>query len=460
MLSPLPAVPASASQVYNILDIVKIALKQSDTALSLADDLVIEKMNIASAEHRFAIQLIPLANIGVAQGTGSQTLGYEVQRETSSGSSLTAGFRVDRTDLDEAYEVEDEVRARAYIKISQGLFRRWGTRYNLAGLNAAELSGQSKQLQTVRSRQFLILNTVRRYYNVVLAGKLLEKSEQALGRSRENLEESIARQSVGLVSKVDVYRAELALLTAENSHRDQQRNQQRAIESLNEQLGLFEAEQLRITEEVNRLVPVIPDDWEQNLLDYRLDWQEHLIDLKKGRISLYRAERNMLPDLALSATLEQAGGADSIEEIDSLDETNWSVQVELRSTFDLFDEKQALTRENIKIAQLHRNGKALRRKIMREAREAFENLQTEEHRHRISVAQLKQAGKAMDLAQTRYNRGLSDNLDMIDAENSFSQAELDIITALTGYNLQAVELAYALGILDLDWLRLATETFL
>ncbi|TDJ72354.1 MAG: hypothetical protein E2O38_04915 [Proteobacteria bacterium] len=54
----------------------------------------------------------------------------------------------------------------------------------------------------------------------------------------------------------------------------------------------------------------------------------------------------------------------------------------------------------------------------------------EDRRHRVSRERLKQAKKALKLADIRYRRGLSNNLDVLDAEAAYSAAELDILRTL------------------------------
>ena len=68
---------------------------------------------------------------------------------------------------------------------------------------------------------------------------------------------------------------------------------------------------------------------------------------------------------------------------------------------------------------------------------------------------IEQAEKALDLALIRYERGLSDNLELLGAEAAFAAAELNIIQGRVAYNLSAVRVAHALGVLSLEWLQLS-----
>jgi len=438
---------------------IELALEQSDYSYDLQDNLVFREMDISSAEHRFDTKVVPLTTVGFTQGTGSQQIGLEFRKETESGGAIAYGAVGDRIDQDSDYVVKNSRTAKAYVRVSQGLFRRWGKKYNLVELNAAELRAKAEEISTERARQSLILDTVRRYYDLVLADQLLAKSQKALARSLAHLESAQSRQAVGLVSKVDVYRAELAALDAENSEQNQLRQKNRALASFKELLRLTDFEDPGVFVETTKMVPVISETWKEELFKTRLDWQAHRVNIEVSKIEYYKAKQNLVPDIGLSFTLEQKGEGDSVEKALELDQTNWSIQLEMLSTFDTFNEENVLVRKKMEMAKLRRTGEAIKRKINREADDAFLDLLTEDKNHQISKRRLQQAEMAIELANTRYEKGIADNLDVLDAENSFSEAELGISRSLTAYNIAAVNLAYSVGILDLSWVEMSQKPF-
>ena len=176
---------------------------------------------------------------------------------------------------------------------------------------------------------------------------------------------------------------------------------------------------------------------------------------KVNGLELFQAESDLTPDVGLSGTIEQKGQGDSIEEALDLDETNWSLQFELNSTLDTFNEENILLRKKMDTAKLRRDEQALMRKVSRESRDAFLDLLFTEKSHFISIKRLQQAEMALDVAKTRYEKGLSNNLDVLDAETAYSDSGVDIAKALAAYNLAAVTFAYNLGVLDRDWVQIS-----
>lgn len=447
--------PASALSL-DLVAYADLVLRQSDTALNIRDSLVERRLDVELAENQYEIQFVPLVSLGVQQGTGAQTFGFEARRQTAFGPQFTAGVRGDQRFSDE-FVLTDSHSVSAYIRVSQGLFRRWGEEYIRAPLTRAELTAEREQISAIRRRQDLLLSAVQTFQNTVLSALLVERTGQAMKRAQANVEVARSRQSVGLVSKVDVYRAELALLTAEDNFRDQERNHLRDVEALYEMAGRIPDGRLQPNSTIGAMVPVLPDDWEDELLTYRLDWQSHLVDRRLNALAIHVAERDTRPDVRLSVEVSQRGLGDGFDAATRSGDAEWAILLNLESSLGNVGERAALSRELTSASRLARDEVALNRKIRREAREAWEDVIAEDRRRDIVRQRLEQAESALELAQMRYERGLSDNIDVLDAELAFSDAEMDVARVQINYNLAAVRLAHAVGVLDLDWLDLALE---
>lgn len=448
----------SAVEKHSLLQAIDFALTGSDKAFELKDNLTLSRMDIGVSEHAFDTKLVPLTSIGFTRGTGSQQLGLEMRKNTHTGTSISYGFVGNRIDDSTGYAVENSTNAQAYVKLSQGLFRRWGERYNLTDLTNSELRAKETEIWVERERQSLILSTVQKYYDLALQTRLLIQTEESLERSRAHLNSATSRQQVGLVSKVDVYRAELAMLDAEIALENQLRARQRAEDIYKELIRLETGDQVAVDQQILKMAPVIPEGWEKAVWKTRLDWQAYRVKMKVNNNDIYRAEKDLTPDIGVSATVEQRGEGDSVEDALELNETNWALQLELFSSLDTFNEENALRRIQMERGKLRRDEEALKRRIGRESRDAFLDLLSAEKKHLISGKRLKQAEMALDLAKTRYEKGLSNNLDLLDAETAYSEAELDIARALTSYNLAAVTFSYNLGVLDRKWIQMSLES--
>ncbi len=442
----------------DLVDYVAIALSESDQVIDLADQRTLAALDVTVAANRFRPKLVPLANYGIASGTASQTLGMEVRSTLTGGSNITLGTYGSRLE-DDDYAVANSHQLRTYVKVSQPLFRRWGERYNRYALTRAEKLSHKQILLNEQSRQDIIQAAIQRFYAVLLGRNQLRLAKTALERSQRYHAAAIDRQQVGLVSKTDVYRAELAVLRTEMNVLEQTRSLESAEEALLEFISRPAPDELAnaIDENIHDFQPVLPEDWKTILPAQRPEWQAHLIEQDLLRHARYRAERDLLPDVSVNLQYEHKGLGNSFDEARSLDENSWSVQLQLHSPFDTTEEQAALARTRMTQARLIRDGKSLERRIAREARQALTNLSATEQRLGLSHKTLEQAGKALDLALVRYERGLSDNIDLLDAETAYASAQSDIIAQRVAYNLEATRLARALGVLSLEWLQLSAN---
>jgi len=442
------------NEVISLIDYVSLALLTSDAALDQRDMIDSAALDIDVAASQFRPKLVPLANYGVVSGSASQSLGLEVQTTLPTGSNTAFGVVGHRIANDD-FAIANSHQARTYVRVSQPLFRRWGERYNRHGLTRAELSSHKQSMLGEQARQEIILNSVQRYYVVLLSRTQLSLAEKALERSRHYLESAIARNQVGLVAKTDVFRAELAMLRAETSVLEQSRAVEMAEESLKENISRSADWHVQLDQQITSFVPVIPENWHDIVPTSRPEWQAQQIDSKLAEHNRFRAERNLLPDLSINAQYEQKGLGNSFQEARHLDESGWSVQLQLHSSLDKAGERAALSKARMVQAKLARDANALMRRIDREVRQAFQNMATVERRLQISQISFEQSEKALDLALLRYERGLSDNAELLDAESTFATAETDIIQNRVTYNIEAARLARALGVLNMEWLALS-----
>jgi outer membrane protein len=422
----------------------------------MRENLLLSQMEVTLAERQFETKIVPLTTIGITQGTGTQQLGLEFRKKMATGTSLSYGMVGNRLEAyGSNYLIDNPTQARAYVRLSQGLFRRWGTEYVLTDLNVSELRAKQTEIETERMRQTLIQNTVRSHYELVLARQLLSSTEMALRRSQEHFASAAARQAIGLAAKADLFRAELAMLEVEGTVQGRIRQVRQAEDSYRELLGMAGDEEVVLLAEIAKMTPTIPTSWEEQLFTARLDWLALQVRQQLQRLELDRANRDLLPDIGLSVSLEQMGAGDTVEEALELERTNWSIQLEMLSSLDRVQEENVLLKKKLEAARLRRGEQALRRKIDKEVRVAFDDLQLEDRNHQLSLKRRQQAEMALDLAKTRYEKGLSNNLDVLDAESAYSEAEGHIARSLTAFNLAAIALAHNLGILDRQWVSLA-----
>lgn len=442
----------------NISDYVNLALTQSDQIFNAHDSLVYSELDVQSANYTYKTRIIPLASMGAGESINSQSYGVEISKRfefgTTVSSGVTAGKSYDDNDIETA-------NTNAYVQVSQSLFRGWGRKYNRLPLTVSEYEKIKQDISFQKSKQDIIRTAVKKYYQYQLSLLILENSKRSYERSKHNLEVSKSRQKVGLVSKADVYRAELALLNSENNYKDQMLNSDLMYEDMMDYIGLTIDNQdfQNISSGVKRFIPVLPESFGGDIYKKQLEWSKYEIDRKIADLYLFQTERGLKPDFLLSFNINESRSGDSFTADDIESEFGWSVQLQLRSTLDMFTEKQGYTKQKMEINRLNRYGNTLKRTLNKRIRDAFRQLSVEDRRIAISSNKIKHAEKSYELALMRYERGLIDNLQLVEAENNLYTSELENAKANVAYNISCVELAYALSILDETWISKSLKEY-
>ena len=416
-------------------------LIESNEALNIQSDISLSGYSQNLAEQGFEIEWTPNSQASKSNNSDSASIGIEANRRTTWGPEFTVGVK-------HAFVGEDITTN--YAEVNLGLFREWGSRYIRSPLTSAEIQHNQTLLNAVKRKQELISKAISSYYQVLESNLLLKQSEDAVSRASRNLDVAKSRQILGLTDKVDVYRAQLSLLNSKESYKRQQRTYTRSLRSYRELMGP-DADDANIVNNLRQIHVFYPDAWEERIFSLNIDWQIHLLDKQTSELGLYVAERNTLPDLELFVAADKQYQQDALLN----DDHNWTIGLRVSSTLGLKREKSLLSQERIRHQQLKRRDHQLKRDILAEMHDSLDEYDSLLERFRIATAKLAQSQRSLELTSLRFQRGVSSNLDQIEAQESLNQAEIDVVQQQIDLSLQAVKIALTLGVLTPEWLNMA-----
>lgn len=438
----------------SVLQYCERVLAQSNSAQSIEESARIAALTLDTVSNGYEFQVTPVASLSTGNQTETQSFGVEANKQTTFGPEITLGSSYNRYESS-AYTSESP---RVYATIEQGLFRNWGQRMTRAPLTQAEFNQQQQLFQNRSDRQTLLRRGLQLYFDLLLLNRQLTLREASVTRSAKNLEIAESRHELGLVSKTDIYRARLALLNAKDSLQSLKNQSRQTRRSFAE---LINVDFMLTSINVKPQLVSFMSDWPKAPVNVAManrgDWQRFLIEEKAIALDLYQAQENLKPDLRLSVTGEKY--LDSYAENDTQygDKVNWSVRLQYSTPFDLTAEENALERQQIVMRSYLREKASFERQIRQEIQDAQDDIDLLAVRMAISEQKLEQAKQAIELAELRYQRGLSNNLDLIDAETAYQSAEVDLVTQQVSYNMALVRFAQVLGILDMEWLSYAVQ---
>jgi outer membrane protein TolC len=338
--------------------------------------------------------------------------------------------------------------------VTQPLLRGFGPNTTFYDLRNSRRSRESQERQYDLGRQRLIVDVTRSYYQVLQQRQLLAVAAQSLARSESLRKASTARLEVGLVSKLDVYRAELQASQAQESMVRAETSLDQELERFRTLLGLSPADPLQPEDVV--LPEEVKDDVEpveiltQRALQNRLDLLETSDEVDDARRTATLAKQNLLPQLDLNVGVTQIGTGPTFGR--AISSSDRQVNVYFSTSYPLERSNEAANKAGAEL-DVNTRERTLRQRqldVETEVRTAVRELQRIRKSIELQRKGMEVAEQQRRLATLRYQRGLASNFDVVDAEGSLVVARSALVGLVTSYQVARVDLMRVTGELKAD----------
>jgi len=339
------------------------------------------------------------------------------------------------------------------------LFDRLGTGISLSQLitdsgrtpnlvASSRLQAQASQ-RTYEATRYDVLLAVNQAYFAALRAQALVKVAQQTVAARQILSDQVTELAKNkLRSDVDVAFADVNLSEAKLLLLRSQDQVRAAFAELTRALGEQQELNYRLTDEP--LPPGPPTDAE-SLVAQAFTNRPDLMGLQLQRdaaVKFERAER----DLSFP-TVSLVGVAGAIPEIKQILATNvpnnyegaaLNVEVPIFNGH-LFTARREAARYRAQAED--QRVRDLQERIARDVRVAWSSSRTAFQNIDVTAQLLREASLALDLAQGRYNLGLSSIVELYQAELNITQAEIENLNAKYDYQSIYAMLQYTMGLL-------------
>jgi outer membrane protein TolC len=315
-----------------------------------------------------------------------------------------------------------------------------------AQLIQARVDTDSARLQHFDNEQGMIERVVQAYYNAVRAKDLLKVSEQAVTIAQQATTDAQKRLDAGLITEIDVTRAQLRLSQTQQSLNSQQQSYLNALDALVLVLGLPVGAQPELTDTVQYMyTPVEQAAAVQSALQNRPELG--LIRLSQEgadvQLALAQSRRKPQADVRFNFTslgFAIFGGGAIAHVLTSLLGLHLSLPV-----------KERALRENVGQAARSRDildddYEFRRQQVINEVRTDVRAAQTAKQNIDLLTANLDVAKKSVHIAQRMIEEGLASNRDLLDAQASQTDTESGVLSAKVDYFLTMVSLRRAMGL--------------
>lgn len=262
------------------------------------------------------------------------------------------------------------------------------------------------------------------------------KTAQALyDRANDLLKAGLTPAIDKMRAQVELQARQQQLIVAKNDLQIQKLNLARAI-------GLPQGQAFNLAEQIpyKPLTPMNLDEALAKAYSQRADYQSALAQVKAAQLALKAARAERLPTLAINTDYGDIG----IRPNASSGTETFAGSV----TIPLFqggkvrgDVMQAQAALHQRESQLN----DLRARIDYDVRTGMMNLQAAADQVEVARSQADLAQQTLAQAQDRFGAGVTDNIEVIQAQEAVAQASEAYISSLYAHNLAKVSLARALG---------------
>jgi outer membrane protein len=331
-------------------------------------------------------------------------------------------------------------RAAAGVTVSQ-LLTDFGRTTNLVSSSRFQAKAEDKNAAATAAD--ITLTVDRAFYNALETRELVKVAEQTI-KSRQTLVDRVGalaqaklRSDLDLsFANVDLSRAKLLLLESQN-------NYQASLSVLSALLGYQDQQDFDVVESGEQIPPPTPDV--QPLIAQALQQRPEVAALQ---FQVESAEKNSNAEHDLWRPTISALGAAGIAPVRDPQIRNWYGAVGVNINIPLFN--GFLYNARGKVADLQTE--AARQKLMdtrnnvaRDVRISWQDANQAFARLTVTQQLREQANLALDLAQQRYNLGLSSIVEFSQAELGKTEADITDTDARYRYRLSQIILAYTVG---------------
>ncbi len=316
-------------------------------------------------------------------------------------------------------------------------FQRW------TAARSARIGSEVAQADYNAVLQSVLASVAQSYFTHLRNLRRLEVLDSNIVRARTLLDLARNQLAAGVATQIDVTRAEAQLAQADQARLQQVTADLQSELLLKRAIDIPVSSELRLADfqvrRVNGPLLIFTDD--KTAFEKRADYLRTQKALEQAKLDVRTATFERFPTATLGSTYGR-GAAN----FDDDKQQEWSVTGTISMPiFDGFragaDRRIALSRQRSQESRLHN----LELQISSELRLAIQDSSSRNAQIEVAEKSLRLAQEELRLAQQRYQQGVADNREVVDAQNRLVIADDNLVDAVYQYNLSRVELARTKG---------------
>lgn len=315
--------------------------------------------------------------------------------------------------------------------------------YSLRKTYRAAQEGERAAQLSVKDARDLVVQSVANAYLLVIAGASRVQALRAQVETDQAIYDRTADQHrAGTAAGIDVLRAHVELQQEQQQLIAQENQVAKDKLALGRVIGLPPGQQFAVadTEPYSALAAMTPDQALRTAYQERADFQSAQASVRAAEdsVSATRAER--YPNVGVSGDYGDVGT--------TLANSHGTFTFQAFAKFNIFDGGRIsgdILQARAALKQRQDELADLRGQIDYQVRAALLDIQSAADQVAVARSNLDLANQTLTQARDRFASGVTDTIEVVQAQGSVAVANDNLISALYAHNLAKVELARALG---------------
>ena len=324
----------------------------------------------------------------------------------------------------------------------------------LLGLKASSVYKDLSVKSLTQSKQQVAENVTKAYYGILVNEKRIGLLRLNVGRLDTLLKETRALNQQGFVEKIDVQRLDVQANNLRTELENVNRLQELSYSLLKFQMGYPMEEPIRTSESLEKIelatfaTNASGEFSYANRIEYSiLQTQESLAEL-----DLKSIKAGYLPRLLLNANYGYNAGANGFSDLMSkqwFDNSAITMSLQI-PIFDGYSKKYKAVQSANNLQKVRQSYGLLKSSIDMQRTQASITLKNALESMKEQKANLDLANEISRVTRVKYQQGVGSNLEVLNAESSIKESQVNYFTALYNALIAKVEVEKANGTLYID----------
>lgn len=307
---------------------------------------------------------------------------------------------------------------------------------------SAEETARANEFSLQDARELVVLAVGGAYLQVIAAKARVEAAQSQLDTATALVQQSSQKRAVGLLAQIDVNRSRVQMLTEQERLATLGNDLSKQKINLARLTGLPANDQFDVSDEIpfSAAPDMKIDDALERAYAHRQDLKAATAQIHASELTRSAARAERYPSLALNADY----GANGLNP----NNAHGTFSVTGTLTVPIWRGGRAegdIEQADAVVAQRQAEIEDLRGKIEGDVRSAFLDMQAAAKQIEVADQNRKVTKETLDLTRQKFQAGVSDNVEVVQAQESVANAELDYINSVFAHNVAKLSLARAVG---------------